>query len=172
MPRDLTLAQQSLVDAASTKPIIIAEIAHSGISELLSATDRVVYEGRVFSAGGFKLVGIRNAQSATVSLPFTTARVQQVQSGSWRGGVLKVWAILADPSIPADYTAVDAILMLDGEIVSSQYSGESVQVQATHVLAGSRVSPRHTYNLVVADPPAAGASITWEGETLVLEPRR
>lgn len=170
--RELTVDQQALVDSNATRPIVIAEVAHSGASEYLSATGRVVYNGQVYKAGGFNLGGIRNSESASLSLPFTPARVQEVGAGVWRGGVCKIWAILADPTVEAEYDETDSFLLLAGEISSSKYVSGRIQVQAKHVFAGTKVSPKHTYNRVVANPPAAGTSITWEGETIVLSSRR
>lgn len=171
--RTLTDSQRAAVDPGATKPLFVCEIAHSGTPELLSASGEVVYDGRIFAAGGCRVTAISDASSATIELPWSPARVNEVETGAWRNGICKIWAI---PALPDDveqvYGAADGILMLDGQIKSSGFSGDRISVNATHVSALARLSPRHTFEAVCNHIPAAGSTITWEGDVLTLESRR
>jgi len=170
----LSSAQQSLVESQSTRPIFVIEIQHGGSSELMSSSGRVLFDGRSYAAGGFNLRSIRDAESAEIELPFSSTRVAEIQSGSWRGGLCKIWAIIASPDDPegTEYSASDGFLRLDGRIQSSRLSGNSITVSIVHALANSKVSPRHTYNSVCNFIPGSGAVIVWEGDSLTLESRR
>jgi len=170
----LTTAQESTVSAGATRPIFIAEIAHGGQSELLSSSGSLIFDGRSFAEGGFNVKSIQDAQSARVELPWSIARVQEVQSGSWRGGICKIWAIIAgvDDPVGGEYTSDDGFLRLDGRIQASSLRGDAIQLTIAHSIAGSKISPRHTYNAVCSHIPASGTRIVWEGDSVTLESRR
>jgi len=170
----LTASQIALVESTGTAPLFAVEIQHSGISELLSTGSALIFDGRSYQGGGVSIRSIRDAESASIDLPFTPDRVREIQSGAWRGGICKIWAIIASPDDPpnTEYTSDDGYLRLDGRIKSSRLNGDRVSVSVTHVLAGSKISPRHTYNSVCSFIPASGATIVWEGDSITLESRR
>lgn len=171
--RTITDTQQDLVTASATRPIFIVEIAHSGTPEFLSASGDLTFNGQPYSAGGCRVTALEDAQAATVELPWTAQRVLEVQTGAWRNGVCKVWAIPASPDDdPAVYSLSDGILMLDGKLRGSAFQGERIVCQAAHVSAVSKISPRHTFESVCNHIPATGSQIVWEGDILTLESRR
>lgn len=170
----LTGAQQTLVEASATAPLYAVELQHSGSSELLSTANEFVFDGRSFQRGGVSIQGIDDARFAQLTLPFTSERVAEIQSGVWRGGLCKIWAIIADPDDPAgtEYVAADGYLRLDGRIQSSALEGDRIRLSIRHTLASSRYSPRHTYNNVSSFVAPSGTVIEWESTTFTLEPRR
>lgn len=172
MPRTLSTNAAANVDSEITRPIYVVELAHSGISELLSASGEVVYDGRVFTAGGCTVTEIQDALSASLELPWSPARVGEIQTGAWRGGICKVWAI---PGLPESenqvYAEEDGVLMVDGKIRSSSFSGNRIRVSAEQVSSLSRMSPRYTYESVCNHIPPAGTQIVWDGMTITLQTR-
>jgi len=166
----LSPAEQNKVSVPITRPIFVVEIHHGGV-ELLSTAGSVIMAGRTFSPG-VALKSIADAQSASLELPFTTDRVAEIQSGSWRGGACKIWAVIARTVDPDGTEYPSGHLRLDGRIQSSRLSGDRIQVTAVHRLSGVRVSPRHTYSAVCTRIPSAGTVIVWEGDNLTLESRR
>lgn len=173
MPRVLSDSQEANVSAEVTRPIFICELAHSGTPELLSSSGEVVYDGRIFAAGGCRVASIADAASATIELPWSPDRLREIQTGAWREGMCKIWAIPGAPEDGAQvYDAADGILMLDGQIRASGFSGNRVTVSVAHVSSLSRISPRHTFESICNFIPAAGTTISWEGDTVTLESRR
>lgn len=172
MSRTLTTSQNAAVDSNSTRPIFVVQINHSGTIEYLSSSGEVTFDGLPY-VPGIKVSSIQDASAASLELPWSTARVAEIQNGAWRGGICKVWAIpaLPDEATPV-YDLADGILMLDGQIRASSFSGNRVSIQAAHVSAISKISPRYTYDAVCNHIPPAGTQIVWEGEILTLESRR
>lgn len=171
MSRTLTASQTTAVDSNSTRPIFVAQINHSGIIEYLSSSGEVTFDGLPYTPG-IKINSIQDASAASLELPWSTARVTEIQNGAWRGGICKIWALPAVPDFDGVFLLADGILILDGQIRSSSFSGNRVSVQAAHVAAISRISPRHTFESVCNFIPAAGTQILWEGDILTLESRR
>jgi len=172
MSRTLTTSQNTAVDSGSTRPIFVTQINHSGTIEYLSSSGELIFDGLPY-VPGIRISSIQDASAATIEFPWSPARVAEIQSGAWRGGVCRVWAVpaLPDEESPV-YDLADGILMLDGQIRASSFSGDRVSVSAAHVSAISKLSPRHTFESVCSFIPASGSKIIWEGEVLTLESRR
>ena len=172
MPADLTPSQESLVNQSATRPIYIVNLNHSGIEEMLSASGAVIFEGMNYTAGGVKVRGITGSRDAAVVLPWSAERVNEVQNGLYRGGTCKIWAI---PAAPDDsvltFTEDDAVLIMDGEIRASRFSGNEITLTVIHINNGNIFTPRNTIAEVTAFAVAPGTPIVWEGQTVQLESR-
>ncbi|WP_027949873.1 hypothetical protein [Haliea salexigens] len=170
---DLTTSQLQNASQPATRPIYIVALEHSGVEELLSSSGDVVYDGQNFLAGGITVSGISNTRSATLTLPWSTTRMTEIQNGSYRGGSCKIWYI---PGVPSDtdliFDAEDGVLVMDGEIQSSRFSGDRVNITAAHISNSAVYSPRTTLDEVTSYAVAPGYQIKWEGEILVLEASR
>jgi hypothetical protein len=173
MPADLTPAQLAAASADITRPIYLVCLEHAGVEELLSSSGDVVFDGQNYLAGGIAVSGISNTRSATLTLPWSATRVTEIQNGSYRGGKCKIWYI---PGVPSDtdliFDAEDGVLVMDGEIRSSRFSGDSVSIAVTHINNGNVFTPRNTLKQVTNFALPPGTLITWEGETRQLESRR
>lgn len=173
MPADLTPEQLSASSAEITRPIYIVALEHAGVEELLSSSGDVVYDGQNYLAGGVTVSGISNTRAATLTLPWSTTRMTEIQNGSYRGGSCKIWYI---PGVPSDadliFDAEDGILIMDGEIRSSRFSGDTVTLSVTHINNGNVFTPRNTLKQVTSFSLPPGTLITWEGETRQLESRQ
>lgn len=172
MPRSVTAAQQANLEADATRPVYLVSWEHSGSEELLSCAGEVIFDGQTFTAGGLRVTQISDSRSATISLPATATRVGETQHGTWRQGACKIWQIPAAPSDGDTFDAADGILLIDGEIRSSAFSGEGISVAVSHRTLSQQLTPRHTYDAVTVFSPAAGTVLTWEGDKLILESPR
>ena len=173
MPRVLSDAQLANVQGPSTRPVYLVDWEHSGVQELIACTSGdVIYDSMTFVAGDLRLNGIPNGRSARLSMPASAARAAETISGSWRQGLCKIYLIPALPDDEMNFAAADGILVLDGQIRTSSIETDNISVTVEHIAAGSRLSPRHTFDAVCNHLPAAGTVISWEGDTVVLEPPR
>lgn len=174
MPRDLPAAQLANVSASVTAvPIYLVEISHSGVLERLSSSREVTFDGDLYAAAGVRVLGVADASSADIELPWSPTRVQEVQSGAWRGGACRVWVIPVNPESDAtEFGEEEATQLLDGTLRASVFSGSAVRVRAEQVSAIHNISPRHTFSEVCNHIPAPGSQLNWEGETLPLESRQ
>ena len=173
MARELTSTQQANVEAGATRPIYLVEWKHSGTTEYLSCSGDVSYgDGspiQTYTAGGITIAGLEDSKTATLILPATAARVTEIQNNTWRRGHCKITAILAAPGDSPVYAAADGLLVLDGLIESSSFSGESITVIAKSKYYTGALLPRFTYDDVVTSAPAVGTVSTWEGENYSYE---
>lgn len=169
MPRTVTGQQQENLSREASRPVYLVSWEHSGSEELLSCAEEIVFDSQTFTAGGLRVTQIADARSATLTLPATSTRVTETQNGTWRGGACKIWQIPAAPSDGDTFEAADGILLIDGEIRTSELSGESIVVSVTHRTLSQKLTPRHNIEAVTAFSPAPGTVITWEGDKLVLE---
>jgi len=173
MARELTSTQQSNVEAGATRPIYLVEWNHSGTVEYLSCSGDVLYgdgsPNQTYSAGGITIARLEDSKTATLILPATAARVAEIQNNTWRTGICKITAILAAPGDSPVYAAADGLLVLDGVIESSSFSGETVTVTAKSKYYTGALIPRFTYDDVVTSAPAVGTVSTWEGENYSYE---
>jgi hypothetical protein len=172
MPRSVTAAQRANLELAATRPLYLVSWEHSGSEELLSCGPEIVFDGQTFTAGGLRVDQISDSRSATISLPATSTRVTETQNGTWRQGSCKIWQIPSAPSDGDTFDAADGILLIDGEIRASEFSGEEIVASITHKTLSRKLTPRHTVDAVTAFSPAPGTIISWEGEKLILESPR
>lgn len=170
---DLTPTQIQNASQSATRPIYIVALEHAGVEELLSSSGDVVYDGQNFLAGGVTVSGISNTRAASLTLPWSATRITEIQNGSYRGGSCKIWYI---PGVPSDmdliFDAEDGILVMDGEIRTSRFSGDSINLAVTHRNSGNIFTPRNTLKQVTNFSLPPGTLITWEGETRQLESRQ
>lgn len=170
MPRTLTTTQQANTTADKVKPVYLVDWAHSGMQELIALTQgEVVYDGMTFSPGDVRLTQIDNGRTATLSMPASAARISQVQDGTWRGSNCKIYYVPAVPGDALSFVEADAIIVMDGEIRTSQKSGGDIVVNVQHINLGVKLAPRHTFDAIGNHIPAPGTVITWEGDQVVLE---
>jgi len=173
MPIKLTPAKFSNAAAPSTRPVRLVRWEHSGALELLSCSGDITYNGEIFTAGGVNVLSVEDGRRATLSLPATPERVQEVINGNWRNG--KICQIYAVPGLPADdgvYELEEGLLELDGIIDSSQYSGGTITINAVHKYLKGNLTPRTTFNAFSVHILPAGTVIEWEGQSYTLVSRR
>lgn len=154
----MALTSQHVVNISqqATRPVYLVRLAHSGTEELLSASGRVEYDGEIYLPG-ITVAGIEDGESATLTLPATATRVTETQNGTWRHGVCDIYAIPASPSDEASYT--DAVLMLDGVIAASSFSGDRVTIRAVQRTRDSSYTPRNLISEFCSNLPAPGLSL-------------
>jgi len=171
VPRDLTATQLANVNATVTKPIYLIEWEHSGSTERLSCSGDITYNGNAYSSGAVRLTSLTNDRGATIVVPATTTRVDQICGNDWRDGICKIYYI---PGIPANspedtYAAADGFLVLDGLINASRLSDKYVTVSAVSKYLQGEISPTLTYEMVANYMPAPGFRIEWEGEVATVD---
>jgi len=173
MARELTSTQQTNVEAGATRPIYLVEWQHSGTTEYLSCSGTVQYGSgspvQTYTAGGLTIAGIEDSKTATIVLPATADRITEILGNTWRGGICKITAILAAPGDTPLYSSADGLLMLDGLIEASTFSGETITVTAKCKYYTGALVPRFTFNDVTGIIPAVGSVSTWEGENYSYE---
>lgn len=173
MARELTSTQHTNVEAGATRPIYLVEWQHSGTTEYLSCSGTVQYGSgspvQTYTAGGLTVTGIEDSKTATIVLPATADRITEILGNTWRGGVCKITAILAAPGDTPLYSAAQGLLMLDGVIETSTFSGETITVVAKCKYYTGALVPRFTFNDVTGIIPAVGSVSTWEGENYSYE---
>lgn len=166
--RATTDAMLANLQADSTKPVYVVQIAHGSTPELLSASGPVEFDGEDY-AGFVNVSTVTNGESATLTLPATAQRAMQVQNGIWRNGYCKIYAL---PALPADgnkYTSAEGLLVLDGVILTSVLARNTVQVSVVHKYLAGKTTPGDLYDAVCNHMPAPGTVLVWEGERLILE---
>lgn len=170
---ELSSSQRVNLDLTATRPVYVARIAHSGFEELLSGTGRVVFDGEIYAAGGISIKSITDNQTATLELPVTAARMGDIQNGTWRNGVCKIYAIPASPDDDGEFEASAGMLVLDGFIDSSNYSGgDRITCNATQTGMGRNLTPRNTLSEVCNHINPPGTVLAWQDDKLTLESRR
>ena len=172
MPRDLSSTQIAALEAPATRPIVVVAWEHSGAEELVSCSGDITLDGKNYTAGDMSVKEVNDDSSATVHVPATSARITEVQNGTWRGGTCKIYLIPASPSDSPIFTAGQSILVLDGIIKSSQFSGNKVSAQIIHTNFDGNYSPRDIIDSASNHVPAIGSQIDWEGERYVFVGRR
>lgn len=172
MSRTLTASQIANTKEIATRPVLIVRLAHSGSTELLSASGDIVFNGELYQEGGFTLDGIRNGDSASLTLQATPARVAEVTSGAWRHGVCQIYLIPGVPEDSGEYAAAAGVQMLDGIITQSSYNAGRIAVSAKQISLSGNYTPRNLIGEVCSfiDPP--GTVLGWQGDNIVLESRR
>lgn len=172
MARELSSTQQTNVEAGSTRPIYLIEWQHSAATEYLSCSGDITYNGQLYGGGDPddppKITGLVDSKTATIQTPATSERVSEIQNNLWRLGICKITAILASPSDGDTFTTADGILVLDGVIERSTFSGEYVTTTVKCKYYTGALVPRFSFNDVV-DPPAVGTVSEWEGENYSYE---
>lgn len=169
----ITTAQLANTSLASTRPIRVIRWEHAGYLELLSESGSIEFNGEMFSAGGLSSLIVDDGRSATITMPGTRTRIAESVNGRWRTG--KICQIYAIPALPEDdgfYDLEDGVLLLDGIIDSSEYSGGNLTIRALHKHLRGNLTPRLTFNAYSQYIPNAGALVSWEGETYMLKSRR
>lgn len=157
----------------STRPVRVMRWEHSGSLELLSESGDIQFNGELFGEGGISSIAVDDGRRATITLPGTTTRIAESVAGRWRNG--KICQIYAVPGLPGDtgvYTLAEGILLLDGIIDASDYSGGVVSVRVMHKHLRGNLTPRQTFNLYSEYIPGPGSLVEWEGETYMLRARR
>ena len=169
----ITTTQWSNTGEVSTRPVRVVRWEHSGSLELLSESGDIEFNGELFGAGGILSLSVDDGRRATITLNGTTARIAESVAGRWRTG--KICQVYAIPALPEDagvYDLEDGLLLLDGIIDGSDYSGGVVTVRVVHKHLRGNLTPRQTFNLYSEYIPNAGALVEWEGESYMLRSRR
>lgn len=169
MARDLSSAKQANIEAGATRPIYLVEWQHSGLTEYLSCSGDITYDGQAYTAGGLTISSMEDGKTATILLPATSTRIAEIQNNTWRLGICKITAILAAPGDSPTYAAADGDLMLDGVIEQTTFSGELISVIAKCKYYRGALVPRFTFDDVVSVVPAVGSTSEWEGENYSYE---
>lgn len=159
--------------ANATAPIVIVEHSFSGVLEYASCTGDIQYDGKLYPAGGCDVKAIKDSVSATVDIAVSSDRLQSLDNGTWRNGACRIYYI---PGLPDEgivpYEVDDAILMVDGLIISAAYSRQGkLTFGVMHVNYSGKLSPRHTWDAVSNHCPAAGTEVVWEGDRYILQGR-
>ena len=163
--------QVATLQETMTKPVMVVLINHGGFVEQFSCGQEVLYDGDSYTAGGIVVSSINNGKEASLELPADSARITQVQNGTWRHGVCQIIAL---PAVSGDstFSLSDGIICLDGTIVTSRWSKKKITIKAIHKhLTGNR-TPRNTINELTEWLNPAGSVLTWEGDKITLEPPR
>lgn len=173
MPRTLSPTQFANARATSTRPVRLIRWEHSGALELLSGSGDIIFDGELFTAGGFSTVTVEDGRSATITLPATQARVQEMLSGNWRNGKLcQVYCVPGVPTDAGEYTLEEGLLELDGVIDASQYANGVLTVSAIHRYRRGNLTPRVTFNDFSTRIPPPGTAFIWQSESYILKSRR
>lgn len=172
MPISLTAAQLERIHASATRPIYLIQLNHSGTVEYLSCSGAVTFNSQAYTAGGANLKAIRGARSATLTIKQTPARIGEIQSSVWRGGICKIYYIPGLPTDTPTYALADGILVLDGLIDTTSAQGSSITIQAKHKFLTGVMAPILTINQICNHIPPAGSVTDWEGERVKTEPSR
>lgn len=152
-----------------TRPIYLLQLNHSGTVEYLSCSGECTFDSQVYTPGGASIGNVVNAKEATVVVPNSPARVDELQTNAWRDGICKLYYI---PALPADgnaFVVADAILMLDGIIDSSGLRGETLNIVAKNKWLTGNMSPVYTFDQVCNHIPPAGSTLEWDNTTVVLD---
>jgi hypothetical protein len=169
----ITTGQFNNTGETSTRPIRVVRLEHSGSLELISENGDIEFNGELFSAGGIMAMSVGDGRRATLTLSGSATRIAESVAGRWRNG--KICQIYAVPGLPTDtgvYDLEDGVLLLDGIIDSSEYSGGVVTVRAIHKHLRGNLTPRQTFNVYSQYIPAPGSIVEWGGESYVLRSRR
>lgn len=154
---------------SSTRPIYLVEINFSGTAEYLSCSGAVTYDGQAYAAGGCSVESMKNQETARLSFPATAERNAQLLNSSWRRGVCNIYFIPGAPGDTLTYAAADGVLLLPGLIDAAELSRDSIRLDVVNKYLTGVMCPGLIFNQFCNHIPAAGTSITWEGETDVLE---
>jgi len=154
----------------SSRPIFLAKIKHGASIEYLSTGGDCTYDGQAYTGGTMELTSFIDAERAAIVLPALVARIGESVGNTWRGGACTLYAI---PAVPSDSTptfaAAEGLLILDGFIDASKYAGTQITVSiVNNILAGAR-APDLYYDQICNHLPAAGESLEWEGEVLIIQ---
>lgn len=169
----ITTTQLANTSLTSTRPIRVIRWEHAGYLELLSESGAVEFNGELFGAGGLSSLSMDDGRSATITMPGTRTRIAESINGRWRNG--KICQIYAIPALPADagvYDLEDGVLLLDGIIDSSEYSGGNLTIRAVHKHLRGNLTPRLTFNAYSQYLPSPGTLLDYDGETYMLKSRR
>lgn len=169
----ITTGQWTNTGEVSTRPIRVVRFEHSGSLELISESGDIEFNGELFSAGGIKQITVEDGRRATLTLSGSTTRIAESVAGRWRTG--KICQIYAVPGLPEDtgvYDLEDGVLLLDGIIDASDFSGGVVTVRAIHKHLRGNLTPRQTFNVYSQYLPAVGSLVEYDGESFLLRSRR
>lgn len=171
----ITTTQLANTSLTSTRPIRVIRWEHAGYLELLSESGAIEFDGELFGAGGISTLSVDDGRSATITMPGTRTRIAESINGRWRNG--KICQVYAIPGLPEDDGVYDidaGVLLLDGVINSSQYSGGVLTVRAIHKSLNGNLTPRLTFNAYSQYLPNPGVLVTSNpaGETYMLKSRR
>lgn len=167
--QDVTVDQLDRMEQVVTRPIYLVQLNHSGTVEYLSCSGDITFDSQVYVAGGAAIATINNSESATIVVPNSVARLDQIQNNDWLDGICVIYYIPALPSDGDSFALGDALLMLDGIIDSSGLRGESVNIAVRHKWLTGNMSPIYTFDQFCNHIPPAGSTLEWDNETVVLD---
>lgn len=169
----LTTTQWTNTRETSTRPIRLIRWEHAGYLERISESGDIEFNGELFNAGGVNSISVDDGRRASITVNASQTRIAESINGRWRNG--KICQIYVVPGLPEDtgvYTLEEGILVLDGIIDGSEYSGDRVSVRVVHKRLNGNLTPRQTFNAYSALLPAPSSLVTWEGESYTLKSRR
>lgn len=172
MSRDIQLTQYENASRAVTDPLLLLLWAHSGVQERLSCSSAATLDGQTYTAGAAEVNGLIIGESATVIVPANPERFAQVNNGTYRNQVCKIYSIAADPSKEDEFLLSDAVLALDGIIVSSEFSGGQIKAQIAHKTLTGNLTPRIKLNQLANHIPPAGTVLVSTKQNVELERSR
>lgn len=155
--------------ASEDRAVYLVEINFSGTAEYLSCSGAVTYDGQAYAAGGCSVESMKNQETARLSFPATAERNAQLLSASWRKGVCNIYYIPGAPGDSLTYAVADGVLLFPGLIDEAKFSNDSIILDVVNKYLTGVMCPGLIFNQFCNHIPAAGTSITWEGETDVLE---
>lgn len=176
--RSLSSGQLTNLAASQTRPIFIVEWQHSGSTEYISCSGDITYGGQVYVSansspnyGGVNISRIEGSKTATLTLPATSTRITEVQNGTWRQGTCIIRAIPGLPGDSGTYTSSpeQGILILDGIIESSSFSGEIITVQAKCKYYSGDIFPFLQLSEVANWIPAVGDAFEYNNQVYTHE---
>lgn len=169
MPRTVTAWIYERLFNPATRPIYIAKVNHSGTVEYLSANGTLEYDGQTYTGGDMNVRSIKNSEAFRFMLTATPTRISETQRSTYRRGLAQLFFIPGLPDDSPSYTAAQGIMLVDGRIDTSAFSGEAVNVVAINKYLTGRMGPGYICNEVSSYIPAPGSSITVNGETVSYE---
>lgn len=172
MSREIQFTQLQRGKAQVTEPFILIMWAHSGRDERLSCSEAVTFDGGNYLATGISVSNLVVGESAVVSVPATRQRVLEVQNGTYRNKVCKIYAIAGDLSGTPVFAAYEAVLALDGVIISSEFTGSVVRAQVLHRNLLPRMAPRDNISQWANHVPPAGTVLISGKQNTELEKSR
>lgn len=172
MSRDLPLLQLQNAEKQVTEPLLLVLWAHSGAEETLSCSAEAVLDGRNYLATGIEVSGLVIGDSATVTIPATRDRITEVNTGTYRNQVCKIYSVAANTAQEDNFDMHEAVIALDGIIVASEFTGSEIKASILHKSVVGNLTPRNNISEVANHIPPAGTVLVSTKQNTELERSR
>ena len=179
-----TASQFALINETVTKPVYLIDLQFPA-QEYLSTNGDQVVGAITYTGGEVGLSAEAGWATASIRMPASTARMQALIMGDWRGNPAKIYLLPAinypmrlesgyveDGYARQGFVVDDPILLLDGIITGASGDSGSITIDITHTSRIGKWAPRIRLMPPICNwLPASGTRLTWAGEIFVLEAR-